>query len=913
MAARGRAQVAWLLLAACVGCGRTPVGRVADAGATRRDGAGPGDSRPRDGAADALAAADVPSDRAPDTTPGCVGARECFDNNPCTEDRCEAGVCSNPPVVAGFVCRPAAGSCDRAEVCNGAVCPPDQLAAVGTVCRPSLGACDVAESCTGGSALCPGDLLLPPGSVCRLAEGVCDLPERCTGSAICPPDQVLGPGDVCRRTAGPCDRQESCDGRSKSCPPDTFLPPMVTCRPAAGSCDLLESCTGTGPACPADRMATPATVCRLEAGPCDVAERCDGVATGCPADAFRAMTEICRGPEGVCDRAEACTGFGPACPADLVAPATAVCRSAAGPCDLDESCDGASKGCPTDGFRSPMETCRPAAGDCDRAEACTGSGPACPDDAVAPSQEMCRPAADACDVDELCDGVAKLCPPDMFASAATTCRKEAGDCDLPELCTGDSAACPMDVMASVTRVCREAVDLCDLEERCDGMATTCPPDGVAAPGFVCRKEQGPCDRPETCDGTAASCPDDQVDPCPVDAGPDGAVDADPPDAPDGGVPDAAPDAPADGGAAIVEQAHVRWRADDSQTALVAEARVRADRDDAEEDQVTTIVDLDSATLDMVRDQGSGRNQFIGLRFSAIPVPRAATVSEARVQFTASEVSTGPANLFFAGQAVDDGPAFTSAPPGNISTRTSLTMAIASWLDVPAWSTIGQAGADQRTPDLSAIVQEIVNRPGWNAGNALVLLSAGEGTRVARAFDQRPEGPSTAPLLQVTYLQGTSPAFLTAEDALLAGVPPGVVVRLRLLCANAGSGAATAGYQLQVAEAMDCTSGGYAPVLTDGSGPWRLADAAFLSDGAPTANEALTDPMGGVFVRGQFKEAGNTTAPITLAAGEFTEIEFAVSAVAGNARPRVQYCFRVVDAAGATELRHTQHGRAVVRP
>ena len=39
----------------------------------------------------------------------------------------------------------------------------------------------------------------------------------------------------------------------------------------------------------------------------------------------------------------------------------------------------------------------------------------------------------------------------------------------------------------------------------------------------------------------------------------------------------------------------------------------------------------------------------------------------------------------------------------------------------AWLASGLAGADQRTPNLAAVLQEIVDRPGWTAGNSLVII------------------------------------------------------------------------------------------------------------------------------------------------------------------------------------------------
>ncbi len=69
---------------------------------------------------------------------------------------------------------------------------------------------------------------------------------------------------------------------------------------------------------------------------------------------------------------------------------------------------------------------------------------------------------------------------------------------------------------------------------------------------------------------------------------------------------------------------------------------------------------------------------------------------------------------------------------------------------PDWTTVGQAGAAQRTPDLSALVQAVVGRPGWVPGNALAFQVSGTGVRKARAFES---GAAVAPLLHVEYTTG----------------------------------------------------------------------------------------------------------------------------------------------------------------
>ena len=49
-----------------------------------------------------------------------------------------------------------------------------------------------------------------------------------------------------------------------------------------------------------------------------------------------------------------------------------------------------------------------------------------------------------------------------------------------------------------------------------------------------------------------------------------------------------------------------------------------------------------------------------------------------------------------------------------------------------WTTVGQAGPDEQTSNIAAVIQEIVNRPGWSSNNALAIVITGTGQRVAEA-------------------------------------------------------------------------------------------------------------------------------------------------------------------------------------
>ena len=170
--------------------------------------------------------------------------------------------------------------------------------------------------------------------------------------------------------------------------------------------------------------------------------------------------------------------------------------------------------------------------------------------------------------------------------------------------------------------------------------------------------------------------------------------------------------------------------------------------------------LNSSDLELVYD---GSNQTVGLRFGALPIPNGATVTRAYVQFATDEAQMEATTLLLRGQAADNAVTFASGS-GNISGRPR-TAASASWTP-PTWTVVGEASAGQRTPELSALLQEIVNRPGWASGNALALIVTGSGHRTARAFEGSAAG---AALLHVEFSTGTPLAPVNTAPPTIAGI------------------------------------------------------------------------------------------------------------------------------------------------
>ncbi|MBK5266704.1 MAG: tandem-95 repeat protein [Acidimicrobiia bacterium] len=168
-------------------------------------------------------------------------------------------------------------------------------------------------------------------------------------------------------------------------------------------------------------------------------------------------------------------------------------------------------------------------------------------------------------------------------------------------------------------------------------------------------------------------------------------------------------------------------------------------DDAEE-AASGSMTLGSSDLELTEETST---QTVGIRYSSLAIPKGAQITSAYLQFRSDEAHSGPTNLTIAVQAADNPGTFTTTP-GNISARLRASLT-ASWAP-PAWTATGQTGPAQATPDLSGVVQQVIDRPGWVAGNALVFVITGTGKRVADSFEG---GANNAPVLHVEYGSGSA--------------------------------------------------------------------------------------------------------------------------------------------------------------
>ncbi len=177
-------------------------------------------------------------------------------------------------------------------------------------------------------------------------------------------------------------------------------------------------------------------------------------------------------------------------------------------------------------------------------------------------------------------------------------------------------------------------------------------------------------------------------------------------------------------------------------------RVVQSRDDAEQDTDNNSSWYDSGDLDFGGISGScgtgGTNDsIVGVRFQNVDIPSGVTITRAYIEFTSVCNQSVATTLTITGQLNDDTTQFdgsNSDLSDRPETGTTVTWTISG---ASAWS----SGVTYQTPDLKGIVQEIVSREGWNAGNSMVFFFEGTGKRDVYSYDG---DPNKAPFLHVEF-------------------------------------------------------------------------------------------------------------------------------------------------------------------
>lgn len=119
-------------------------------------------------------------------------------------------------------------------------------------------------------------------------------------------------------------------------------------------------------------------------------------------------------------------------------------------------------------------------------------------------------------------------------------------------------------------------------------------------------------------------------------------------------------------------------------------------------------------------QASEISNNAGFRYTNILIPQGSIINSAFIRFIPFDDQSGTTcNTKFRAQDLDDTIAPTSEAEWESMMEpvgTKQTTAFVNWSNVPAWTSAVPVDG----PDISTIIQEIIDRPGWNSGNALTV-------------------------------------------------------------------------------------------------------------------------------------------------------------------------------------------------
>ncbi len=142
-----------------------------------------------------------------------------------------------------------------------------------------------------------------------------------------------------------------------------------------------------------------------------------------------------------------------------------------------------------------------------------------------------------------------------------------------------------------------------------------------------------------------------------------------------------------------------------------------------------------------------------LRFQDVGIPQGALVTSARLDFVPAAANSDPVTLEVRAERADNANAFSN---GNNLQLRSQTTALTTWAPA-AWPNQATP-APIEGPDVTAQVQEVVNRNGWCGNNAMAFYltpTAGSGTRSAHSFDG---AGGLQPTLTISYTGGEDGCF-----------------------------------------------------------------------------------------------------------------------------------------------------------
>ncbi len=222
----------------------------------------------------------------------------------------------------------------------------------------------------------------------------------------------------------------------------------------------------------------------------------------------------------------------------------------------------------------------------------------------------------------------------------------------------------------------------------------------------------------------------------------------------------------DGRQAMLQLAYDPASVDFNDTCLSQQvvSSVAASSDDAVQNLSSGVVDSLGESLNT---QVGGELNLIALKFNDMKIPQASTIVSAELKVQSAGYSGGKISANIYGEYAANSSEFDASLPYSISSRTPTGGSV-------NWDNIDQVAAESflRSPDITPIVQEIVDNVGWDSGNNMTLMlepSSAAGELFLASFDG---GNGGSALLSIQYqvdettLAGNPVVLKRARDELI---------------------------------------------------------------------------------------------------------------------------------------------------
>jgi hypothetical protein len=191
----------------------------------------------------------------------------------------------------------------------------------------------------------------------------------------------------------------------------------------------------------------------------------------------------------------------------------------------------------------------------------------------------------------------------------------------------------------------------------------------------------------------------------------------------------------------------------SDTAVLGQAsaiyQTKASSDDVNElnGSIDPNSGLTSGTV-WVGTGGSSSTSFTGLRFSNVSIPKNAHIVSAQIQLRPAQNTWIQMGMQIYGEASANSAAFSTT---SIPSKRPATVSKVNYSSDANW----QTGRWYMLSDISPVIQEIVSRSDWNAGNSLSIILKGTVGTYGRKFVYSIDGnKGYAPRLSVVYETNT---------------------------------------------------------------------------------------------------------------------------------------------------------------